>query len=1093
MKQIYLLLISLLTVFAIKAQVPNYVIVRGTVVNGNGAAVNNWPVYIIPDTTSAVSCTQKQTVYTNPNGFYQDTLFCTNPLSIVYVYTMNCNNTSLIKTLQVPPSKVVEANFTLCNPSSVTCAANFSFNVTGNTVFFSNTSTVSSGNVISQNNWSFGDGTSSNQSSVSHTYANPGVYTVMLSILSSGGCKDSIIKTIFIQQTKNCKANFFDSIINNTAYFFSSGSTVNSNDYIVERIWNFGDANSSSNVLTGNVMNPSHTYAANGNYNVCLKTVSYLGCIDTICKTISISNTPPSCTSNFIITTSGLNASYNSSSSQAFPGTTITRRTWYFGDGDTLGGNVISPTHSYTSSGTYQVCLAIFTSSGCQNYVCKAINIVGQNTQCLAAFTTSVVSTSPYTVSFNSSNSQASAGDSITGRFWTFGDGTSGSGKIVNHAYTTAGNYTVCLVIVSSRGCRDTTCTVVQVPVSGCQAYFTMSPSTTNNQLINFNSSSSSPSNIISRVWSFGDGDSLSGNVISPQHTYATAGSYTVCLKIQTSNGCQNSICKVITIAGKPCKAKFTAANGITLPPGIPMQFNSSASETAIGDSITSRLWYFGDNNYVSGNVVSPVHIYTTTGIYTVCLSINTASGCFDSTCQQVQVPLLNTPICNAVFTATPSITNSYQYSFNSMNSSSVPASQIISRTWTFGDGDTLKGNVVNPQHVYSSAGNYVVCLKIVSANGCEKTTCQTISIKPTHCQSKFTVSVGAGTPNGYAAYFYSTTAYPSAGDSISQRFWSFGDGSGLTTGNIVSPVHTYTNAGNYTACLYIRTYKGCTDSFCMQVSVPSQTCKAEFSYISSGGIVRFLGNYSSSTFADTIISRVWSFGDGSSVTTGNVVNPIHTYTQSGTYQVCLVIKTSKGCQSTICKSIRVTTAPVNCTPLFTYNQVPNLPLTLRFISSSSAISNQDSIVSRVWNFGDGTSLFTGNVVNPIKNYLVDGPYIVCLKITTRLGCQNEVCQTVRAGDTTKVIDTTKPFRIISLTPNPVSTSFTTVVWSKYQNVNAEYAIFDIYGVKKWSQNRVLSQSNNVLTVPAYNLLPGPYFLRVTTVYGTDSRKFYKL
>ncbi len=1097
MRSVYLLLICFFSALAANSQAPNYVIVKGYITNTNGTAVNNWPVYIIPDTSSTVSCSHKQKVYTNANGFYIDTLTCTNPLLSVTIYTMNCNNTSIVRTLQVPSSKVIESNFILCVASNISCEANFSFSVFGNNVFFTNTSIANTGSVITQNIWNFGDGISfsSGATSLNHIYTTSGSFIVKLIIVSSNGCRDSIVKIINISPAGTaCNANFSDSIVYKTSFFNSSISTTSTGDMIIERFWNFGDPNSINNILTGNVVDPKHVYTNNGTYMVCLKTVTQYGCIDSTCKTITINSTQTSCTPYFTFSTNGLYAGFNSTYSQVSAGDSIVRRKWFFGDGDTLGGNVVSPYHTYATSGTYQACLIIYTANGCQRDICKSVVVTGPNTQCLAAFTTTVVSTSPYAIAFNSSTSQTSFGDSINERFWTFGDGTSGVGTINTHTYTSGGSYTVCLYIISVSGCRDTICSVVQVPTTSCQSYFTMTISAANSHLIYFNSTSSSPTSIISRIWTFGDGDSLSGNVITPTHTYANAGTYTVCLKIITANGCQNTICKTITITGQQCRAKFTYGASPTVPPtSNSVLFNSSTSETRAGDSIITRLWYFGDNNYLSGNEVSPIHNYANAGTYTVCLTITTASGCSDSICQQIQVPLQNTPACYAVFSASPSIFNNYEYSFNSINSYTVPVGNITSRTWIFGDGDTLRGNVVNPQHLYANAGNYVVCLIIESANRCDKRTCLTISIKPTHCQSKFTTTVGTGTLNGYNAYFNSSSSNAVTGDSINQRYWSFGDGTGLTSGNVVSPVHSYTTAGTYTVCLYIHTYKGCTDSSCMQVSVPSQTCKAEFSYISSGGIIRFLGNYTTNFGLDTITSRLWSFGDGTYLTAGNVVNPIHTYLQSGTYQVCLVIHTSKGCQSTTCKSIVVTTSPINCTPVFTIERVPNLPLSIRFNSTTSSISNQDSIISRVWSFGDGTSLFSGNVINPIKNYLVAGPYIVCLKIKTRLGCQNEVCQTVRAGDTTNVGDTTTPFRIISLTPNPVITSFTTVVWSKFQNINAEYAIYDIYGVKKWSLNRLLTQGNNVLTIPSYNLLTGPYFLRVTTIYGTKSRKFYKM
>ena len=246
MRPIYLLLICLFSAFAVNSQVLNSVIVKGYITNTNGAAVSNWPVKVIPDTSSTVRCSHKQTVYTNANGFYIDTLTCTNPLLSVTIYTMNCNNTSIVRTLQVPSSKVIESNFILCSTTG-SCTANFSFSVTGNTAYFTNTSTASNGGIISQNIWSFGDGTSSTQSSVSHTYSSSGTYVVRLTIITnntSSGCSDSTNELVTISPTTLiCHANFYDSIVNKTAFFSSSSSTTSSGDYIVERFWNFGDPN----------------------------------------------------------------------------------------------------------------------------------------------------------------------------------------------------------------------------------------------------------------------------------------------------------------------------------------------------------------------------------------------------------------------------------------------------------------------------------------------------------------------------------------------------------------------------------------------------------------------------------------------------------------------------------------------------------------------------------------------------------------------------------------------------------------------------------------------------------------------------------
>lgn len=63
---------------------------------------------------------------------------------------------------------------------------------------------------------------------------------------------------------------------------------------------------------------------------------------------------------------------------------------------------------------------------------------------------------------------------------------------------------------------------------------------------VNFSDlSSGSPSTY---VWDFGDGSN--GTASNETHTYSADGNYTVCLTVTNSNGCSDSICKTVTIAG---------------------------------------------------------------------------------------------------------------------------------------------------------------------------------------------------------------------------------------------------------------------------------------------------------------------------------------------------------------------------------------------------------------------------------------------------------------------------------------------------------------------------------------------------------------
>lgn len=713
-------------------------------------------------------------------------------------------------------------------------------------------------------------------------------------------------------------------------------------------------------------------------------------------------------------------------------------------------------------------------------------------------------------VHFNSSGSSTGnpASDNIAIRTWAFGDGTSLNGNVINpvHVYAQPGTYTVCLKIKTVSGCESTICnTLIVSNATTCAANFNWERIPGTNR-VRFNSSTSTttaPDSIISRKWRFGDGDSLSGNIVAPEHTYAQPGTYSVCLTIRTSRGCEKTTCKPVIIqnAATTCNANFNywLINANTHF----YAFEGGYSTVAPGDSILSRQWNFGDGT--TGTGLFPLHAYMFPGTYTVCLMIQTASGCRDSTCKLVTVLPTPPPHCEAVF-ITDSIpapagsnpTLIYRR-FNSTSSHGALATDsIISRKWTFGDGTSItQGNQISPVHGYAQAGSYITCLYIETASGCRDSVCKGVYILPyRHCEAVFTHENIATPAGGNAVLRYvrfnSTNSHGiPVSDSVISRTWNFGDGTGITQGNQVSPVHGYPQSGTYTACLSILTQSGCRDSICKTViySPVLVTCQPRFTTTATALNVVFNSSSSSVVAGDSIVERKWTFGDGTSA--GNTVAVTHQYAQVGEYQTCLTIRTRMGCVVTWCKKIAVINQAGNCIPYFTKEQVAAPVRTLRF-NSTSAYSQfpNDSIIERKWEFGDGQTL-SGNVINPLHAYATGGTYMVCLKIRTAR-CEGRWCQNVlvRPTDSTNLSDS---ISIVNLYPVPATIQLNAVVFSSRGNVAAELAIYDVYGVKKWSQNKILPQGNSTHNIPTSQLANGPYIFRVTTMYGIKSRNFYKL
>lgn len=428
------------------------------------------------------------------------------------------------------------------------------------------------------------------------------------------------------------------------------------------------------------------------------------------------------------------------------------------------------------------------------------------------------------------------------------------------------------------------------------------------------------------------------------------------------------------------------------------------------------------------------------------------------------------------------------------VNASVAAANSTITSTiWNFGDG--TNATVANPSHQYAASGTYNVCLKITSSNGCIDSICKAVTVVvPAACNAEFQSVRDSANYKLYKFYAGVNTAYPN-NDPVVERKWRFGDGDSLL-GNVQNPTHLYPAAGTYNVCLRVKTQSGCISEFCRTIVIvnPAVTaCVPAFTYVPQSTLLYFNSSMSVGASGDSIVSRRWTWGDSSVALTGNIVAPQHQYAQPGVYTVCLTIKTVSGCEKSICKVVTATNVNSACVPQFLTQRIA--PKKVEFNSSMSWVAANDSIIERKWRFGDGTSILTGNLVTVQHEYPATGIYTACLYTKTALGCVNEVCKPVVLQDSIvqPPAGVTEPIRIISMFPNPASVVLNTNIWSAYNNVAAELAIYDIYGVKKWSINKNLLQGTNFTAIPVANLLTGPYFFKVKTVYGTKSRQFFKL
>ena len=250
-------------------------------------------------------------------------------------------------------------------------------------------------------------------------------------------------------------------------------------------------------------------------------------------------------------------------------------------------------------------------------------------------------------------------------------------------------------------GARDACCTggdtvvviVEPVPQSGFSSIVSgLSLSFTD-------TSSGSPS---SWLWDFGDGNT--SNLASPNHTYAVAGTYTVCLSV--SNNCgTDSVCQNFTVACQPPQAGFSVSSNL---------LSAAFTDMTSGSTPTTWFWDFGDGG--NSSLQNPNHTYVTAGTYYVCLTV--ANACNSS------------QFCDSLTIVCPPPTSGFSFQQQGQtgtvafadNSSGSPTAY----QWDFGDGNI--STQLNPIHTYTASGQYTVCLTVSNLCGLD-TTCQVVNL----------------------------------------------------------------------------------------------------------------------------------------------------------------------------------------------------------------------------------------------------------------------------------------------------------------------------------------------------------------------------
>ncbi len=403
--------------------------------------------------------------------------------------------------------------------------------------------------------WHFGDGTTDTLTDPVHNYSTEGFYTVLLIITDQYGCRDSVNQIIHVAVPH---ASFTVSdTLSTCPPLIANFTNTSINGYDVT--WDFGDGS------TSNSPNPIHIYNTPGIYFAKLfVTGPGNNCFDSAVQRIVVRG--PIGTFSY----SPLNGC--SPLTVDFTAISPDRPTyvWDFNDGSIINTPDSTISYTYTIPGNYLPKMILVDSGGCQVPIegVDTINVYGVKTN----FGFDGL---PRCDLGDIQFSDSSIINDISATYaWDFGDGGTSALQNPSHFYAAPGQYFPQLIVVTNRGCRDTTTLPVPVKiVASPQADFTNALNGCTPVIATFSAFLSVPdSSAMSWNWTLGNGNTSTLQNTAAQ-TYTTAQVYNVELIATNSSGCKDTVNKSFEVYPIPV---INASPDIQICRGTSTQLNAN-------------------------------------------------------------------------------------------------------------------------------------------------------------------------------------------------------------------------------------------------------------------------------------------------------------------------------------------------------------------------------------------------------------------------------------------------------------------------------------------------------------------------------------
>ena len=602
---------------------------------------------------------------------------------------------------------------------------------------------------------------------------------------------------------------------------------------------------------------------------------------------------------------------------------------WNFGD--STFSTLTSPTHTFTSAGTFNVTLLTTAANGLTASASQQIIIQSVPNPTFVAPINS--NCAPALININNTTPSVPGSSYL----WNFGNGsTSILENPPAQTYNTNGSFTVSLTITTSAGCSGTTSIPNFITISNVAPSFSAdfeggcSP-----LIVQFTDQSIPPSPlnpITSWSWNFGNGQTFNGQN-PPAQSYFTLGFYDVSLSVTTQSGCSGTtvLDSFITV-GQITSMNFTVDSPINCIK-TDVEFTPTVVVSpANPSSPITYFWDFNDGSSSTDTIQNPTYQFESDSGYFDVMLVVDYLGCKDTLVINDLV-YINAPIAffdldtNLICNPTPLVSTIWPaYAIVSDTSVHGLLSDNVQMIWQWGDGSPNTvlndaqlddADLGSTTHSYTNYGTYEIQQVINNiTTGCSDTSKQFFYVSRISCDFSIpndTICRGVE---------IQLTDLSSSWSSHSIDSWVYNMGNTEFVNNGPNPTYSYPDPGNFAITLVASNDVGCSASFTQFIRVLAPP----FAVISTpaadvGGCSPHLVTFLNLTVQPTSYNPMnhfdWSFTDG---TPGITTLPVpitvpatqqtslqHTFIGEGVYVATLTAYNNFGCSSFSTKEIILT------------------------------------------------------------------------------------------------------------------------------------------------------------------------------------------